>query len=346
MSRLIKIWNNYWFRPAPLFNLAVVRIIAVSLQIWLISIERLTIVQVSRMMTLPDSLYQPVLFLRLLALPLGGSYRPSPETFQLIATLTIIAGLLAIFGLLTNYSLLVFTLGNLIIVALNYSFGEFHHPDALMMFTLIALTLSPSGRVLSIDSWIRHKRFGSLTENGWFSSILDVKSIFAYWPLKLVQCLYGLVYLSSAVAKMHNAGLDWMNGYTLRYNLLDSGVRPVYPLGLWLGGQQGLSIILSWMTVLFEGTFWLAVIFPRLAWLYIPAGIGIHLGIFLTMGPDFFEFIVLYIVFIPWASVFKFVQGRLFPKKQLPEMEPSQSYKHGGGFTLKKSHLQMENDRI
>ena len=326
MSRLFKIWNNFWFRPAPLVNLAVIRIVAVSLQLWLITMERLTIMQVSRMVTLPDTLYQPLLILRLLALPFGESFKPAPETFQVIATLTIIAGVMAFIGLFTNFSLLVFTLGNLIIIALNYSFGEFHHPDALMMFTLIALTLSPSGRVLSIDSWIRRKQVGSSAENGGSYSILEARSMFARWPVKLIQCFYGLIYLSSAVAKLHNAGLDWMNGYTLRFNLLDSGVRPVYPLGMWLGGQQELAVIASWMTFLFEGTFWLVPIFPRLAWLYVPAGIAIHLGIFLTMGPDFFEFMILYIVFIPWASVFKFVQGKLFQKKQLPEMKPSQIF--------------------
>jgi hypothetical protein len=326
MSRLITIWNNFWFRPAPVVNLAVIRIIAVSLQLWLITKERLTILQVSRLVTLPDALYEPLLILRLLALPFGESLKPTPETFQVIATLTIVAGFLAIAGLFTNFSLLVFTVGNLITIALNYSFAEFHHPDALMMFTLVALTLSPSGRVFSLDAWLRRMRERPSSPGKGSDTTLDEESMFAHWPVKLVQCLYGLIYLSSAVAKLHNGGFDWMNGYTLRFNLLDSGVRPVYPLGLWLGGQQGLSVLLSWMTILFEGTFWLAAIFPRLAWFYIPAGLALHLGIFLTMGPDFFEFVVLYIVFIPWASVFRFVRRRLWQKKPAPELEPSRSY--------------------
>jgi hypothetical protein len=28
-------WNSYWFRPAPLLDLAILRIVAVGLQLWL-----------------------------------------------------------------------------------------------------------------------------------------------------------------------------------------------------------------------------------------------------------------------------------------------------------------------
>jgi hypothetical protein len=115
--------------------------------------------------------------------------------------------------------------------------------------------------------------------------------------------------LSSALAKLSKSGLDWMNGYTLQFNLLDAGVRGVTPLGLWLGGQHGLAAIISWVVILFEATFWLVPLIPRLAWVYVPAGIGIHLGIYLAMGPDFFEFIALYIVFIPWTTLIRFGVG-------------------------------------
>jgi hypothetical protein len=318
MKRLWEIWQNYWFRSAHYANLAILRLVAVPLQIWLITTWRQTIHEVLVLVTLPGALYQPLPLLRLLTLPFGGAYQPTTEFAQVLATVTIIAGVLAFVGLATNASLLLFALGNLVIVGINYSFAEFHHADALMLLTLILLAVSPSGRVLSLDWLIRGRRSGPVRKEDWWASVLQAKSHFAYWPLLLIQWMYALVYLSSAVAKMHKAGLDWMNGWTLQFHLNDAGVRPVNPLGLWLGRQHELAVVVSWITFLFEATFWLVLFFPRLAWLFVPVGIGMHVGIFLTMGPDFFEFIALYIVFVPWAKVFQFVRSR-FAREEFAE---------------------------
>jgi hypothetical protein len=52
-------------------------------------------------------------------------------------------------------SLLVFAVGSVTLAAFDYSFGKFHHTDAVMMIALSVLALSPSGQVLSVDAW-RH----------------------------------------------------------------------------------------------------------------------------------------------------------------------------------------------
>jgi hypothetical protein len=50
-------------------------------------------------------------------------------------------------------TLLLFAAGNVFLQSVVYSFGEFHHPEGLMMIGLVVLALSPSGRALSLDAW-------------------------------------------------------------------------------------------------------------------------------------------------------------------------------------------------
>ena len=64
------------------------------------------------------------------------------------------------------------------------------------------------------------------------------------------------------------------------------------------------------VVVFFQATFALPVIFPKLRWVYVPVGLSFHIGIYLTLGADFFQWIVLYAVFLPWSGIFKLIQAR------------------------------------
>jgi hypothetical protein len=99
-----------------------------------------------------------------------------------------------------------------------YSFYDLHHPEAVMMLALLALALSPSGRVLSIDSLLSQLRWNYRSRKfKIFKNIIAKTSIFARWPLTLLQWLFALIYLSAALTKLGRGGLDWVNGYTLQY---------------------------------------------------------------------------------------------------------------------------------
>jgi predicted DCC family thiol-disulfide oxidoreductase YuxK len=73
--------------------------------------------------------------------------------------------------------------------------------------------------------------------------------------------------------------------------------------------------LLSWMTILFEGTFFLVLLFPALAWIYIPAGVAFHVGIYSTMRAPFFQYIAIYAAFVPWARLIQTVSRRLKGQK-------------------------------
>ena len=57
-------------------------------------------------------------------------------------------------GVVTNASLAGFLVGNVFLISHFYSFGDYHHTEAPLIIVLFVLTLSPSGRSLSVDSWL------------------------------------------------------------------------------------------------------------------------------------------------------------------------------------------------
>ena len=127
--------------------------------------------------------------------------------------------------------------------------------------------------------------------------------MWARWPLVTMQWLMAIVYLDAVMSKMVQGGLDWMNGYTLQHYLLWDGLRKENATAVWLAQQHHLAILLSCLTVMFEATFVLAVIRPRLRWFYIPLGSTLHAGMYVTMETPFFQFVALYCVFVPWSRL-------------------------------------------
>jgi len=298
-------WQRYWFAPTPCLDLAVVRLIAVAMQLFWMVVFAVQLDVLELRATMADGSWQPLMVLNLLNLPWGWGFRPSFAVLHTIYYISIIAGLFSLVGLLTNLSLLVFAVTCIYLQAFVYSFGDFHHPEAVMMVALSMLALSPSGRVLSVDAWLRRRRTG---EGG--AGLLERTSEFAGWPIKLIQWFFVLMYASAVWSKLGASGLDWANGFTLQYYLAMDGMRRDSPLAYWLSQYHTLILLAQYGVLLFQATFALAVIFPKLRWLYVPAGLCLHIGIYVTLKAPFFQWIALYAVFIPWTEALRLVRAR------------------------------------
>ena len=303
MARLAQWWTTYWFCPGSLMDLAVCRIVMVGCHLAIILAFQVDGTW-ARLASLPDALYDPLPALHLLNLPVGWNFRPSGEVLNLIVWVTVSAGLLGLLGWKTNASLVFFAISSAFLAAFRHAFIRIDHRDGLMMIALVSLALSPSGRRLSLDALRRQDSSAST-------------SPFARWPLLLIRWMFALVYLSSAISKLHTAGLAWMNGYTLQFHVLHTALQNSIDFGMWMAQQHGLAVVLSWITIVFEGTFFLVLLLPKLAWLYVPVGIALHGGISLAMGINFFQFIALYAVFVPWGRAFSEL---LRPISQLSSM--------------------------
>lgn len=300
---MIRAWNSYWFAPAPCFDLAMVRIIACFAALFYAWAFRDLHAVIAGLASMPQETYDPFILFRILNAPLGwgvgadGTWvaRPGAAFVSGVFTVFIVAAILGLVGILTNLALFVAGLSLLYTALYVYAFGDFHHPMPVMVIALLAMSLSPAGRVLSIDSLVR-----SL---GHSVDPLAVYSRFAGWPRKLVMWLFALFYLSACYSKLSRGGLDWPNGYTLQWYLARAGSAKDHSLGMWLSQYHTLILLTQVAVLIFQATFFLCILFPRLRWIYVPAGLLLHTSIYVALGAHFFTWIGLYAVFIPWTAL-------------------------------------------
>jgi len=297
IRRVLAALDRHWFAPASLRDLALVRILAFGTQlVWFRPglDYGLHLAQADR------SLYAPLPLLKLVLLPWGpwGEARPGALFLTVVWGVAVAAGVLATIGLWSRLAMPAAAIANALLVAHQYSYAEFHHPEALMIIALGVLSLAPSGKVWSVDA-LRRRRGRSGPEA--IEASPDAgpgQSVFARWPLRLMQWMLALTYLSAATAKLRNGGIAWVNGYTLAYYFAGDG--------LWQGAELAaelaklpprLWVVPSIGALVFELTFTLAILLPRTTWLYVLAGTGMHLAIYAVQRAPFFQTIVLYAVF-------------------------------------------------
>ena len=317
------LWKAYWFSPAPFFNLACCRLLLVGLELFLTirgDFYTYLMVAAHNAPEMAETLWSPPLVYKLLSFPFGAQYLPPAYLLSSMFVITFIAGVMAFIGLLTNFSLIVFVVGNIFMRSFNYSFGEFHHVEAVMMIALSILALSPCGGVLSVDDLFR--RISSARKQRKFSAhnILGEVSEFARWPILLMQWIFALCYFSAFLSKMRYSGFEWANGFTLQYYLARDGLRWDSPLALWFADHHMLAWTSQWTAMVFQGTFFLAVIFPILRWVYLPLGFSFHIVVYLTMRAPFFTWMGMYGVFINWETAFNRLASLLFKRQEKLEV--------------------------
>jgi len=302
MNTLLNRWNQYWFLPAPYLDLSVVRIIVVLGQLALLQFYFIyEFERFAMFANLDDDLFLPIPILRILTLPLGWDYRPTLDMLMLVYYGTIAVGFLALIGFLTNAAMALFTIGNMLIISHFYSYGDFHHTEAPLIILMMILVLSPCGKVLTLDSWLKKKRNKTALKQDYLSA----ESNMAGWGIKLAQWVFALIYLSAFFEKLYFiGGLDWLNGYTLQYYV----ARDTLARGSLLGEvsqRQHLILYMSqFVAVIFQGTFWISLLIPKLKWAYVPLGFFFHISVFVQLNAFFPEWMLAYAIFVPWSALY------------------------------------------
>lgn len=304
----MQVWNRYWFAPQPLLDLAIVRVLCCLATLFYCAVYHNNYEVLLEAIALDSELFRPVFLFKVLHSPLGWGYsgsggvdglgvwavRPSASFVQIAYVVFIVSGILSAIGLFTNFSLLIFASSFFYVQSYIYSFGDFHHPEAVMVFMLGALALSPAGGVLSVDNALRARR------NSSNDTMIDAS--FAGWPIRFGQWFFVLMYLSAFWAKMSIGGVNWMNGYTLQFYLIQDGLRWNRDLALFISQFHWLIVLISIVVLVFQATFVLEIIYPRLRWIYIPLGLMLHTSIYILLAAPFFTWIALYSIFIPWRD--------------------------------------------
>jgi hypothetical protein len=291
LARLVDRWNAYWFPETSTLFLSISRIVIVATQLFWLSRplgDHLNLVQKNSefinpqlLITFVESLVpRDVLFTRV--------------GFMLFYWAVAVAGVLALIGLFTRVSLFVFALGTWILVTHFYSFGDRHHPEAVFAIVLLALAFAPSGGRLSLDAYLRRRARPT-------AAVSDRVET-AMWPLKLAHVLLAMTYFSTGVSKLILGGPRWLNGYTLQSHTFSEAIYRDIPLGIWLGQQHTLAIVLSIFTILLETFFFVSLVVPWTAPFIFVAAFFFQVGLLLTSGHIFFQHMVLLVLLLLFIS--------------------------------------------
>lgn len=92
----------------------------------------------------------------------------------------------------------------------------------------------------------------------------------------VIKLLLAQVYFSAGLTKLRVSGWRWTDGQTLRYWFGHYYLRDRNRLALTLAGAPRFARFAATLTLVFELTFWLVIVLPPLAWIYLPVALLFH----------------------------------------------------------------------
>lgn len=125
------------------------------------------------------------------------------------------------------------------------------------------------------------------------------------WPIRFVWILLATIYLSAGVSKWLGSGLNYLDpdvmASFLRQRSFAWYQKPLTDLGYGLADIRWLCTLMAAWTLIAETAFWTALFSRRAAMVFVPGMFLMHIGIAALLGPQFFQFLSLYVFWIPWG---------------------------------------------
>jgi hypothetical protein len=289
MSALAVAWNIFWFAPTAAWQLGLCRA-AFFGSFYALFLTRLDL----RWYALfPPEFYQPRSFFAWLSLPV-----PSWAVMGWLVTAFEISVILAAAGLMTRLATITAFVFGLYVLGLQFNYGYLHWAHAIVPIVMGILALSPCGDALALDARIRRATTGKMAEAGGQYR----------WPIQLVRLVFVTVFLAAGLAKLRQAGLEWVLSDTLRNYFLENqyvfrsegATGWSHLLADWLIAHPGLCRMLAGVVLALELSA-PAALFSRHArrWL-VPLLFLFQVGNTLLLYQDFFfAYLGLYLFWMP-----------------------------------------------
>jgi len=300
--------------PAPLRDLALARVVVTGLALVLLlwpGLPFMSLASDPAYQTLlthaPAGLFDPPLALRLL---LPGVGRPAAALLEGIWIVALASAVLGVVGALGRVPLLALAWANTVLVGHAYSYGEYHHPEALHAIALWLVAIAPSTRELSFDALRRRAR--EARARGRFEPRPGpLLSPHARWPLVLLALLFAVTYFDAAIEKLLGGGLSWFDPGTMAYYMAVDGTRQEMPIAIWLSRHLAFLAPLSAGSWAIEFLFPLALVSVALAPVLVLLAAAMHVAIWVIHGPPFLQHVVLLPVAFqePLRRVWRRVRG-------------------------------------
>jgi len=245
----------------------------------------------------PAALFRPISFMKLLP------SMPPPAFVVPVQVLAVTAAVLATVGLATRVSLPVAWLAAVPLVAMTSSLGKTVHNDVLLLLCLLPLLPSPAGAAWSLDA---RRRGGGAAASWRFG-----------WPVRTAMVVVAGAYFFSGFAKLLHAGPAWVTSGNLRWVLYASSDAQAHAnqVALFVADRPWLAHLLAAGSLAIELCFPLVLWRPRLAWVFVPAVVALHAGIWAAMRLDYWPMAAtVVIVMVNWPAVV----SRLRPRRSRP----------------------------
>ena len=292
MSLLAAIWNIFWFAPAAPWPLGLCRA-GFFASFYVLFLARTDL----RWYALfPPGFYQPRSFYAWLSLPV-----PNWEVMGWLVTAFEISVILAALGLLSRLATLTAFVLGLYVLGLQFNYGYLHWAHAIVPIVMGVLALAPCGDALSLDALFRRVTTGKTAVAGGQY----------HWPVQLVRLVFVTVFLAAGLAKLRQAGLEWILSDTLRNYFLENqyvfrsegAAAWSHLLADWLIARPGVCRVLAVVVLAVELSA-PAALFSRHArrWL-IPLLFLFQVGNALLLYQDFFfAYLGLYLFWVSWGE--------------------------------------------
>ena len=238
-----------------------------------------------------------------------------PSHYVLLAMMWAVAilGIVLTLGIFTGPTSVALALTLIINSGIAYSFSKVDH-FVLFEITPIFLAAAGWGRIWSVDSYLRRRR-GSRIEPG-------ARGM----PVLLFAMTIGWAMLTAAAPKVAGGWLDpsryASRGYLARDIFQNEKLGPFGPMAMELHNGAFWKL-LDYTTLLAEGGLIVVVLFPMVfrAWLALLA--CFHVGVYLTLGISFLDFVLVYAVFFSPVFMWCIAKGGSFVRRHAPDPVPA-----------------------
>ena len=299
LERLKREWQQLWFAPGDPVNLAAARIIVAAHAIWV-----LWSWDIASLSGLPEDFWwqaRPSAQWRFLIFPGHAGLEHVIKGLALGALLAVLLG--------------VWTRATAILAAtLLYHLAPLRtflveldpHARGLTIATLSLVVLSAAQ---CADTWRIRRRGGGTP---------SPKPHWEYtWPLRLMQLFVAQIYLFGFWGKLYHNGLGWFNPEQIgRQAVLFTHIVPgrqLSNLGSVVAGSVTLSTLGAIAVFVFELGFVTALFSRTARRILVPAAVGFHIAILLSMQTFFVSMFHL-LLFVNWSWLAARVRG----EKQAP----------------------------
>jgi hypothetical protein len=253
----------------------------------------------------PGALYDPVSFMKLLP------EMPSEGVTVAAQAIGVVAALAAAAGVATRATLPLAVACALLLNGMLNATGKIIHNDVLLVLCLLPLLAAPRA---ASARWTLREAVRTRTSGRDPGVSAPAPGEAFGWPVRTAMLLIALAYFFVGFQKLRFSGIEWVTSENLRWVLYASSDSQADPngLALFVADRAWLAHLLAAGTIVIEVGFPLALFVPRLRWLFVPAAVSLHLGIYLAMGLDYSaQALTVIIVFVNWPLVIDALRARM-----------------------------------